>query len=162
MAREPSVENIAAFRVIFDGWHESGGRLGDTVSLYYLASALVATGDAFGAEAALQEALSIVEQSGERMFLVELHRLEGQIALRRSGLDPARAEGFFLRALEVARIQAARVFELRAATDLARLWRETGSPNDPRALLEPILAAIEGGEDTRDVRAARALLAEMG
>ena len=36
------------------------------------------------------------------------------------------------------------------------------APNDPRALLEPILAAIEGGETTRDVRAARALLAEIG
>jgi len=43
--------------------------------------------------------------------------------------------------------------------DLARFWRETGSPNDPRALLEPILAAIEGGENTRDVGNARALLA---
>jgi len=48
------------------------------------------------------------------------------------------------------------------ANDLGRLWRETGSPNDPRALLEPILAAIEGGEATRDVRSARALLAEIG
>jgi hypothetical protein len=53
------------------------------------------------------------------------------------------------------------MLELRAATDLARLWREAGAPNDPRALLEPILAAIEGGETTRDVRNARALLAEF-
>jgi hypothetical protein len=45
--------------------------------------------------------------------------------------------------------------------DLARLWRDTGSSNDPRALLEPILAAIEGGETMRDVRNARALLAEL-
>ena len=40
--------------------------------------------------------------------------------------------------------------------------REAGAPNDPRAPLEPILAVIEGGETTRDVRDARALLAEIG
>jgi hypothetical protein len=53
------------------------------------------------------------------------------------------------------------MLELRAATDLARLWREAGAPNDSRVLLEPILAAIEGGETMRDVRNARALLAEI-
>ena len=47
-------------------------------------------------------------------------------------------------------------------TDLARLRRDTGSPTDLRALLEPILAQIEGGESMRDVRNARALLAEIG
>jgi hypothetical protein len=53
------------------------------------------------------------------------------------------------------------MLELRAATDLARLWGDAGSSNDPRALLDPILAAIEGGENKRDVRNARALLAEI-
>jgi hypothetical protein len=53
------------------------------------------------------------------------------------------------------------LFELRAATDLARLWRDVDSPNDPRALLVPILGAIEGGKTTRDVRNARPLLAEI-
>jgi hypothetical protein len=52
------------------------------------------------------------------------------------------------------------MLELRAATDLALLWRDTGSPNDPRALLEPVLAQIARGEATRDVRA-RALLADI-
>ncbi len=72
------------------------------------------------------------------------------------------AEACFLKAIEIAGSQEARLLELRAGIDLARLWRETGSPNDPRALLELILAAIEGGESTKDVRNARALLAEIG
>ena len=105
-----------------------------------------------GREGALEEAFAFVEQSGERMWLADLHRLEGRIALERMALDPSRAEACFLKAIEIARSQEARLFELRAATDLARLWRDTGSLNDPRALLEPILAAIEGGEITRDVR----------
>ena len=71
------------------------------------------------------------------------------------------AEACFLKTIEIARSQEARMLELRAATDLARLWRDMGSANDPRALLEPVLATIEGGESTRDVRAARALLEEM-
>ena len=58
--------------------------------------------------------------------------------------------------------QEAGMLELRAATDLARLWHDTGSSNDPRVLLEPILATIEEGDGTRDVRNARALLAEIG
>ena len=127
-----------------------------------LAEALLAAGDVTGAEAALQEGFAFVEQSGERFWLAELHRLDGQIALKRPEPDRARAEACFLKAIEIARSQEARLLELRAATDLARLWRDTGSPNDPRALLEPILAAIEGGETTRDVRNARALLAEIG
>lgn len=49
------------------------------------------------------------------------------------------------------------MFELRAATDLARLWRDVDSPNDPRAPLVPILGGIEGGETTRNVRNARPL-----
>jgi hypothetical protein len=57
--------------------------------------------------------------------------------------------------------QEARLLELRAATDLGWLWRDTGSSNDPRALLETTLAAIEGGETTRDVRNGRALLAAL-
>ena len=53
------------------------------------------------------------------------------------------------------------MLELRAATDLARLWRDMGSNGDPRALIEPILAVIEDGETTKDVGNARALLAEI-
>ena len=127
--------------------------------LSHLAQALLATGNVLGVEAALQEAFKFVGLSGERL-LADVHRIAGKLALSRLGSDRARAEVCFLIAIEIARDQGARLLELRAATDLAHLWRDSGSPNDPRPLLEPILAAIEGGENMRDVRHARALLAE--
>jgi predicted ATPase len=120
------------------------------------------SGEIAGAESALQDAFAFVEQSGERFWLADLCRVDGQIALRRPETDRERAEVCFLKAIEIAHEQEARMLELRAATDLARLWRQAGARSDPHALLEPILAVIEGGETTRDVRNARALLAEIG
>jgi predicted ATPase len=142
-------------------YHRTGAHRVDAVFISHLADALLMTGDVMGAEAALQEAFDFIDQSGERFWLAELHRLDGQVALKRPEPDRARAEACFLQAIEIARSQEARLLELCAATDLARLWRDIGSDRDPRALLEPILAAIEGGETTRDVRNARALLAEL-
>jgi predicted ATPase len=118
-------------------------------------------GDLAGAEADLENGFAFVEQSGERYWLADLHRLSGHVALKRPEPDRLVAEACFVKAIEVAHGQEARLLELRAATDLARLWRDTRSGKDPRALLEPILAAIEGGAAARDVRNARALLAEF-
>lgn len=117
-------------------------------------------GDLASAEAALKEAFAFVEQSGEGYWLADMHRLNGQIALKRPAPDRVRAEACFAKAIEVARRQDARLLELRAATDLARLWLDTNSGNDPRGLLASVLAKIEGGETTHDVRNARALLAD--
>jgi len=67
-------------------------------------------------------------------------------------------ETCFRKAIEIARSQQGRLLELRAANDLAHLWRNSNSGGDVRALLEPILEAVEGGADTRDVRNAHELL----
>jgi class 3 adenylate cyclase len=160
--REPTRENIAASRAAMDAEHRSGTRIFDSAVMSRLAEALLTSGDATAAEAAVQEAFGFVDQSGERFWLADLHRVQGQIALKRPVADRAWAEACFLKALEIARSQDARMLELRAATDLAQLRRDTGSNDDPRALLEPILAQIEGGETMSDVRNARALLAEIG
>ena len=160
--REPTEENIAAIRDCDRAPdRRPAPRRGVSTICLMLAEALLMAGDVAGAEAALQEGFAFVEQSGERYWLADLHRLDGQIALKRPEAGPG-AGGSLLPQGHRSRPQPeARMLELRAATDLARLWRDTGSPNDPRALLEPILAAIEGGETTRDVRNARALLAEI-
>jgi tetratricopeptide (TPR) repeat protein len=159
--REPTEKHVAAFRSAIDAERRSGGHVMDTVYLSHLAEVLLAAGDMIGAETALQEGFVFVERSGARNVLADLHRVDGRIALKLEVPDPVRAERSFLKAIEIARSQEAHTLELRAATDLARLWRDNSSDGDPRALLEPILAAIEGGETTRDVRNARALLAEI-
>ena len=160
--RDPNPERPAAVEAAIAVWHRSGARLFDSVHISQLAESFLKADDVARAEAALREAFSFVEQSGERFWLAELHRLDGRIALKRSEPDRGRAEACFLKAIDVARSQEARLLELRAATDLARLRRDASSPEDARVLLEPILVAIEGGEDLKDVREARALLSELG
>jgi len=159
--REPVERNIAALRATLEALRRSGGNAGNSIIKCNLAEALLVAGDLEAAEAALQDGFAFVEQSGERYWLAGLHRLCGHVALKRREPDLLRAEACFKKAIEIARGQEARLLELRAAIDLAQLWRDTGSERDPRALLEPILATIEGGETTRDVRNAHALLAEL-
>lgn len=81
--------------------------------------------------------------------------------MKRESPDRAQAEACFIEAIEVARSQDARLLELRAATDLARLWQDTRTAAEIRALIEPALAMIEGGETAPDVLNARGLLAQL-
>jgi predicted ATPase len=160
--REPTEGRIDSIRKALVALRQSGGNTGNSILLSNIAEAFLIAGDVAGAEAALHDGFAFVEQSGEQYWLADLHRLSGQSALLRAQPDRARAEACFAKAIAVARSQEARLLELRAANDLARLWRG-GRPNgDLRGLLEPILAGIEGGETARDVRDARVLLAELG
>jgi class 3 adenylate cyclase/predicted ATPase len=160
--REPAAANIAALRQALDALKRSGGNTGNSIMLSNLAEAELAAGDLDGAEAALNDGFAFVTQSGERYWLADLHRLSGQLALRRREPDPARAEASFHQAIDVARGQQARLLELRAAIDLGRLWRGTRANAEIHALITPILGQIEGGETAPDVQNARALLSELG
>jgi predicted ATPase len=109
----------------------------------------------------LQGAFDFVEQSGERWWLAELYRLTALVKLTQAEPDMEGAEAAFLKAIETARQQEARLHELRAVTELARLGRRNATSRDRGMMLEPILDVIEGGEETREVRDARALLLEL-
>jgi predicted ATPase len=76
----------------------------------------------------------------------------------RAGLD---FETCFELALQVARCQNAKSFELRAAMSLARLWRDQGKPQQARDLLAPVYGRFTAGFDTRDLKEAKALLGEF-
>ena len=73
----------------------------------------------------------------------------------------ARAEAYFESALEVARAQQAKSWELRAAMSLARLWRSQGKPQQAHELLAPVYGWFTEGFDTLDLKDAKALLEEL-
>jgi predicted ATPase len=160
--RGPTESRIDSIGKALVALRQSGGNTGNSILLSNMAEACLMVGDLTGAASALQDGFAFVEQSGERYWLADLYRLSGQVALLQAEPDRAQAESCFARAIEVARSQEARLLELRAATDLARLWRGSRADSELRGLLEPILATIEGGETARDIIDARALLAELG
>jgi predicted ATPase len=111
--------------------------------------------------AAADEGLDLAAATGQSMVDAELLRLHGEILLAR-GDDPADAEPCFLRSLEVAGNQGARLLKLRAAVSLARLLAGQGRKAEARALLAPLYEAFTEGLDTPDLREAAALLATLG
>jgi DNA-binding winged helix-turn-helix (wHTH) protein/predicted ATPase len=121
--------------------------------------------------AALTSAAAAMNQTGERTYAAELHRLQGELTLDASGRTDRRrqvaraaaaeAEACFQKAIAVARGQRAKSLELRAALSLSRLWRRQGKRQHAHAMLGEIYGWFTEGFDTADLREARALLAEL-
>jgi predicted ATPase len=105
----------------------------------------------------IDQAKAVIEKTKETWFEAHVHRIAGEIALKSPEPD-AKAEAYFERALAVARQQQAKSWELRAATSLARLWRDQGKAQQARELLEPVYGWFTEGFDTRDLKEAKALL----
>ena len=160
-SREPNLDNVAQARAALEAMHRFGGHLSDSSYMSWLAEASLMAGDLTGAQNGIAECLAFIESSGERYHLADTRRVEGRIALAGPAPDRVRAEQCFRQAIEVAREQEFPLFELRATMELARLWRDARPAAELRALLEPLIAAIRGGDETRDVRDARAFLAEL-
>jgi predicted ATPase len=126
-----------------------------------LANAYADLGHFDDAWRSIDEALTAVETTNERLYEAEIYRIAGEITLKLPTPDAARAEGYFERALAVARQQQAKSWELRAATSMARLWRDHGKPQQARELLAPVYGWFTEGFDTRDLKEAKALLEEL-
>ena len=87
--------------------------------------------------------------------------MAGEIARKSPEPDTVKAEAYFERALAVVRQQQAKSWELRAATSLARLWRDQGKREEARDLLAPVYGRFTEGFDTLDLKEAKALLDEL-
>jgi len=108
--------------------------------------------------AMLEEALALVDQSEERYWEAEIHRLKGELLLARSAENQVEAEACLHKALDVARRQGAKSLELRAAMSLSRLWQRQGKRAEARQILAQVYGWFTEGFDTPDLQEARALL----
>jgi predicted ATPase len=132
------------------------------VPLYQgLLAEIEAQGDTAGALTRTDGALALAGETGEHWSDAFLHRLRGELLLKRDPPDTAPAEEAFLTAIAVAQQQKARSFELRAALDLARLYNSTGRSADAHALLSSALAGFSPTAEFPEIEDAQMLLTAL-
>jgi predicted ATPase len=132
-----------------------------------LAEVLEKTGQAYQGIAVLTEALVLASQTGDRWFEAELYRLKGELTLQQWKVESQKskeeeAEACFLKAIDIARQQQAKSWELRAAISLARLWQQQGKRAEAHKLLSDVYNWFTEGFDTKDLQEAKALIEELG
>ena len=100
----------------------------------------------------------MVEETGERIYEAELHRLQAELTLSSSGAgSQANAQACFENAIGIAHAQGSKSLELRARNSLARLWQQQGKNEEVRRLLAEIYGGFAEGFDTTDLREAKTL-----
>jgi predicted ATPase len=143
------------------GYRSTGATVWTTSFLSFLTLAYADLGQFDHAWRCIGEAMTAVETTNERWYQAEINRTAGEIALKSPQPDAAKAEGYFERALAVARQQQAKSWELRAAMSMARLWRDQGKPQQARELLAPVNGWFTEGFDTLDLKEAKTMLEEL-
>ena len=150
-------QGLAAYRAIGTRW----------IQPYFLALLAEAYGNAEQVHEGLHvmtEALDVIGTTREFAWEAELYRIKGELLLnakgerRNTGWTP---EDCFKKALDVARGQQAKSWELRAAMSLSRLWQLQGKFDDARKLLAPVYGWFTEGFETADLKKAKVLLDEL-
>ena len=127
-----------------------------------LADALGRAGEISHAFATIDAAIERVERHGERWCVAELLRIKGDLVLREDAPGAAAfAEDLFRRSIGFARAQSALSWELRSATDLARLQRDQNRGSEARETLASVYGLFAEGHGTSDLKAAKSLLDEL-
>jgi TOMM system kinase/cyclase fusion protein len=157
-------EGIAQMRQGLAAWRATGAAVFQPYGLALLAEVSAQVGQIEAGLTLLAEALALTNDKGERRWEAEIYRLKGELLLHAEcGVQNATltAEACFQKALDVARQQQAKSWELRAAMSLSRLWQRQGNRDAARQLLAPIYGWFTEGLDTADLQEARVLLEEL-
>ena len=152
-------EGLAALEQGLEEMSATGGAINNAMVLTWFAEAYALLGQSAEQQNCLAEAAQIVTATDERVSAAELlHRIPGDL-LNATG-DHSDAERHYRQAIAAAERQSAKLFQLRASTSLARLWRDQGRRVEAHDLLSPIYYWFTEGFDAPDLKDAKALLDE--
>jgi class 3 adenylate cyclase/predicted ATPase len=152
-------EGISLLRGGLSAWRAAGAETWMPHNIALLARAYEIAGQIEEGLASLDEALHIVEKTGERWLAAELNRHQGELLLRQGRSEAA--EELFCTAIGIAQDQGAKLWELRAAMSLARLRRDQSRHAEARDLLAPVYGWFTEGFETPDLKDAKTLLDEL-
>jgi tetratricopeptide (TPR) repeat protein len=154
-------KGVAEMEIGVEGYKQRGGIPRLQVHLAWLANGYARLGQTDRALSMLDQILADTERSGWVVDEAEILWIKGEAILMRDSSANAEAEASFRRAIEVARNQSAKWWELRATVSLARLLDRTGRREEARAMLSEIYDWFTEGFDTADLKDAKALLDEL-
>ena len=140
---------------------ESTGVVVPTWCLFPLAEEYLRAGRSSEAGALVDQMLERVQSTGNREEEADVYRLKGELSMMRDAPDKIAAEKWFRAAIEVARLQSAKLYELRSTTSLARLLDKKGKRDEARTMLAEIYGWFTEGFSTADLKDAKALLDEL-
>jgi predicted ATPase len=147
-------EGLAAFRA-------TKAEIGRPRWLSLLAESCIESGRLNDGLSVLAEALAVADETEGHQHEAEIYRLRGELLLKQDPPDAAEAQKCFEQAIEIAQIQSAKSFELRATTSLARLLDRQGKRDEAHTMLAEIYGWFTEGFDTADLKNAKALLDEL-
>jgi len=142
-------------------YRATGAGIGQPYFLSLLAEAHERTGRFEDGLRTLREALAIVNEHDEGQPEAELNRLMGELLLKQNESNVSEARRCFERAIDIARKQSAKSYELRATTSLARLLYKQRHRDEARTMLADIYNWFTEGFDTADLKDAKAMLEEL-
>ncbi|HKE21654.1 MAG TPA: tetratricopeptide repeat protein, partial [Bryobacteraceae bacterium] len=145
-----------SFPDLFHRPHDKG-----TLFLNLLANAYSRSGQLDRASEIIASTLAMVERTAEHTWEAEIHRVAAEILLAR-GASVVAIEEELRQAIDIARRQDAKSFELRATMSLAHLLSDQGRRSQARNLLEQVYVWFTEGFDTPDLQEARVLLTQLG
>jgi predicted ATPase len=152
---------VGELRDSLAAYMSQGNRLWVPTFLGLLAELEAAVGDADRALAAIDESLATAREGGQHIADAFLHRLRGDILLKRDPSDPAPAEDAYRTAIVIAKQQGARSYELLASLSLAKLSQSTGRPAEAHAVLAPALEGVAPTPELPEIAEAEALLSAL-
>jgi predicted ATPase/DNA-binding winged helix-turn-helix (wHTH) protein len=156
--RGDAAGGVETIRTCLRELHDAGYELLTTTFNLALVEGLLALGEIEQSARLIDDAITLVERSGDHLYMPELLRMKGRVLLALPEPDVEQAEAHFMQSLDLSRRNGAKAWELRAAVDLAGFVAERGRRDEAKRLLQSVLEGFAEGSETKDIRIGNELL----